>query len=150
MLELSRDGEAVSWPAGWTETTARAALDERPVEALAKKPRVESQPEAVRTSGSTPVSARPKAVQTVRAAQVERGNGHPLPVFGSGHDLRLSGEVVWCRKCGRYGEERVRADGLGGRCKGARFANHTQIGLLRGGYHPRTGHALPPDVAYHR
>ena len=48
------------------------------------------------------------------------------------------------------GVEGKQREALGGRCKGARFANHTQINDLRRGRHPRTGHALPPDIAYHR
>ena len=151
LLELAEAGEHVEWPAGWSEHSARAAIHARPVEAApAKKPRIVLQPEAERNGGSTPFIPRPKAVPIVKAVRA-KGNGvHSLPMFGSGHDLRLSGQVVWCRKCGRYGEERVRADGLGGPCKGPRSANPAHMKDLRRGIHPRTGLCLPLDVAYVR
>ena len=80
---------------------------------------------------------------------------HPAPhivwALGPGHDLRLSGEVIWCKKCGRYGEERVKQGmGIGGVCTGGRSVAHTQLNALRNGRHPRTGVPLPPDVAFRR
>ena len=73
-------------------------------------------------------------------------------LLGSGHDdLRASGQLVWCRKCGRYGEGNLRSDGLGGPCKGVEARNATQFRLLTTGWHPqRRGVRLPPDVAFHR
>ena len=80
---------------------------------------------------------------------------HPAPhivwALGPGHDLRLSGEVIWCRKCGRYGEERIKKGiGIGGVCTGSKSVAHTQLNALRKGEHPRTGLPLPPDVAFRR
>jgi len=146
LLELAASGEAVMWPAGWSETLASDAIGDL-VEAPTKKPRL-AQPEAARASGSTPASARPMEVHNVEVVPRDVGHGaRPVPAFGSGHDLRRSGQVAWCRKCGRYGEERLRADGLGGPCKGPRSANAAHLRDLRNGIHPRTGLALPPDVA---
>ena len=151
LLELAEAGEQVTWPPAWSEASARAAMNGRQVDkAPTKRSRIELQPEAERNGGSTPFIPRPKAVPIVKAVR-GKGNGvHPLPMFGSGHDLRLSGQVVWCRKCGRYGEERVRADGFGGQCKGRRAANLTHLRDFRSGIHPATRLPLPPDVAYHR
>jgi len=151
LLELADAGERVAWPPAWSEASARAAMNGRQVDkAPTKRSRIALQPEAERNGGSTLFIPRPKAVPNVRVARVTGNGTQPLPAFGSGHDLRLSGEVVWCRKCGRYGEERIRADGLGGPCKGRRAANLTHLRDFRLGVHPATRLPLPPDVAYHR
>ena len=75
--------------------------------------------------------------------------------FGRYHDLRLSGVLVWCRLCGRFGAERIqRGRGLGGDClvvtKGIKYRAHSQLLLLRDGLHPRTKEPLPPEVPYVR
>ena len=85
------------------------------------------------------------------AAPARQPAPHIVWALGPGHDLRLSGEVIWCRKCGRYGEERVKQGvGIGGSCTGNRNVAHTQRNLLRRGLHPRTQAPLPPDVAFRR
>ena len=75
----------------------------------------------------------------------------PEMMFGSGHDLRLSGRMIWCRKCGRFGEERINKKGLGGDCHGEEVRNQTQWDRLQTGRHPRKKDVfLPPDVAFTR
>jgi len=155
LLDLSDAGLSVAWPPGWTETSARSAKRERPVSLapMPKKPRVPL-PEAVSVGGPTPVIARPKFASTVVAKPKRTGPAHDAaPKFGAGHDLRAntgpSGVLIWCRKCSRYGAERLRSDGLGGPCDPRRKV-HTQLNRLISGYHPLYGHYLGPERRYER
>ena len=88
---------------------------------------------------------------SLAAAPARQRAPHIVWALGPGHDLRLSGEVVWSRKCDRFGAERVKTGiGIGGRCLGEEKVAHTQRNLLRRGLHPRTMAPLPPDVAFKR
>ena len=109
LLELEEVGENVSWPPGWTAGAARRALHERSLnmDRPTKRARQEAT-EHVSSDGSTPVVASARAPPIVQAALLNPG---PAPVavheFGRYHDLRLSGVLVSCCLCGRFGAERI-------------------------------------------
>ena len=151
LLELAEDGFEVVWPDGWCESLARAHKRERPPlsEPAIKTVRVAQLPERTTSCGSTPAVVQQRNAAPPLAAPKAVG---PAPSaaykFGSGHDLRRNGRLIWCRKCGRYGEERFRPDGLGGPCGGPRVRNASQYNLLCSGRHPVRGHLLPREEAY--
>ena len=67
--------------------------------------------------------------------------------FGRGHDLFASGKLIWCRRCGAYGEERFRAllKPCGGNASQGMRAG--QLCRLVKGEHPlRRGERLPLPV----
>ena len=113
-------------------------------------------PERESNVGSTPDIASAKAPPPAMAAALNPGPAlDAVHEFGRYHDLRLSGVLVWCRLCGRFGAERIqRGRGLGGDClvalKGPKFRTHTQLNLLRDGLHPRTKEPLPPELPFVR
>ena len=151
LLELADDGIEVVWPTGWNESLARAQKRERPplTEPAPKKVRVAQLPECTTSSGSTPAVVQQRNAAPPLAAPKAVG---PAPSaafkFGSGHNLRRNGRLIWCRKCGRYGEERFRPDGLGGPCRGPSVRNASQFNLLCSGRHPVRRHLLPREQAY--
>ena len=152
LLELSDGHLPVEWPQGWTESAARKAVRERPPDDTPppKRPRTQPPSEVARASDSTLVSARLKSA--VRAAAVAKSSGPAVdaaPRYGAGHDLRQSGQMIWCRKCGRYGAVRMRSDGLGGRCE-PEERNHTQLNRLMNGLHPIRKTPLPPEMPFYR
>ena len=68
---------------------------------------------------------------------------------GGGHYRMLSGHVMWCRRCGCYGDDR--AKGLTDWCKGkptdkSGGGRAEQLSYLLAGRHPRTRAVLPPAV----
>ena len=153
LLELERDGFGVVWPAGWTSVSAKAKMRERPsVAEPASKVRAVQLPERTTICDSTLANVQRRNVAPPLAVPKRMGPApSAAPTFGSGHDLRRSGDLIWCRKCGRYGAERFRDDGLGGPCHGPRARNMTQWKRLMSGRHPTDKHRfLPPDVAFYR
>ena len=124
-----------------------------------KKPRSD-QPECENIGASAGASVSTEVGPIVAAAHLNPNTAAECPLrnvmqmFGRYHDLRQSGALVWCRLCGRFGEERIRPDGLGGdgkvALKGAKYRAHTQLNLLRSGLHPRTKMPLPVDIAFLR
>ena len=153
LLELEADGLDVVWPPGWTSASAKARMRERPsVAEPASKVRAVQLPERTTICGSTPAVVQRRNVAPPLAVP-KRLDPAPsaAPTFGSGHDLRRSGDLIWCRKCGRYGAERFREDGLGGPCRGREARNMTHWKRLMSGKHPTDKHRyLPPDVAFYR
>ena len=110
-----------------------------------------AKPERERNTESTLGVASARVELEAAEAPQRRIPPHEGWAFGPGHDLRLSGELVWCRKCGRYGEERVKKGiGIGGPCNRQRGVAYTQLNNLRKGLHPRTLLPMPPDVAFER
>ena len=113
-------------------------------------------PERGSNVGITPVIASAKAPPIVQAAHLNQGPAQVVVhEFGQYHVLRASGALVWCLLCGRFGEERIQhGRGLDGDCvvvlKGPKVRAHSQLKLLREGWHPRTKAPLPPDVPYFR
>ena len=70
-------------------------------------------------------------------------------VHGVGHRRMLSGDVLWCRKCGCYADSRVM--GLAGPCKGKPIdttggGRAGQLKYLLAGSRPRTKTMLPPAI----
>ena len=68
---------------------------------------------------------------------------------GGGHRRLLSGHVLWCRKCGCYGDSHAR--GLADVCKGKPIVTTGggragQLKYLMAGRHPRTRKMLPPAI----
>ena len=68
---------------------------------------------------------------------------------GAGHRRMLSGNVLWCRRCGCYGD--AWAKGLAEACKGKPLdtsggGRAGQLNCLRAGRHPRTRKMLPLAV----
>ena len=109
-------------------------------------------PERESNAGSTPSIASAEALPIPPPIRL-----NPVPAqgavfqFGQGHDLRESGPVIWCRLCGRYGEERVQEGrGIGGDCVGWKRRAHSNLRLLSRGRHPRTEVPLPPEYPYWR
>jgi hypothetical protein len=156
LVELDACGEAVKWPEGWSAQAARQAVCDRPRQVEPPRKRVRPNEEgSVRASidDSAFVNASVPVVPNSGEVQLPEVPGHPTAhqwKFGSGHDLRLSGRLIWCRKCGRYGEEGINKKGVGGDCRGERVRIHTQYNLLRQGLHTRTERPIPPDVAFQR
>jgi len=108
-------------------------------------------PERVSSTDSTLGAASARVEPAAAAVPQRRIPPYQGWALGPGHDLRLSGELVWCRKCGRFGEERIKSGiGIGGRCLGEEQKTHTQLNNLRKGRHPRTRRPLPPDIAFER
>ena len=75
-------------------------------------------------------------------------------VDGWGHTRVMSGEVIWCTRCGSYAESA--AKGLAKPCRG-RFQGSLvrgglagQLKTLMAGRHPATRAALPPPVPEHK
>ncbi len=71
-------------------------------------------------------------------------------VDGGGHCRQLSGQVIWCARCGAYATDV--AKGLTQPCPGKREGwkgggRHQQLLALRGGRHPRTGEWIGPPVS---
>ena len=86
--------------------------------------------------------------QRSRSRSLRRGkpSSHGL---GTGHDLRRSGAMVWCRICGAYREMRFKAlkVACSGRASSAMRAG--QLGRLLKGFHPvRKGEALPKPMPF--
>ena len=147
LVELEAIGENVLWPTGWDAQAARRAVHQRPAckEPARKrgKPNGESSGH-VSIGGPAPVLASAPA----SSSAVTVSSKLAVHKLGAGHDLRRSGRLVWCRECGCHAEERIRKDGLGGRCKGRQARNPTQYNRLRDGVHPQRLTPLPPDVAF--
>ncbi len=62
-----------------------------------------------------------------------------------GHQLRITGPLTWCTRCGAYAEHH--AVGLAAPCRGApprggEFGRHTKLARLRRGCHPKSGMPL--------
>ncbi len=56
-----------------------------------------------------------------------------------GHDLRITGPMIWCNRCGRYASQRLRR-ALKAECAGVATAAYaTRLSRLRAGLHPLTG-----------
>ncbi len=60
----------------------------------------------------------------------------------AGHELRITGPLTWCIRCGAYAEHH--AVGLAAPCRGApprggEFGRHTKLSRLRRGCHPKSG-----------
>ena len=134
-------GEQVQWPEGACEFSARRHRKERkektgqPASKLRK-----AQPERARATDSTLGGASVRVQPPAAAAPARQPAPNIVWALGPGHDLRLSGEVIWCRKCGRYGEERIKKGmGIGGPCSGGRNVAHTQLNSLRKGSSPANG-----------
>jgi hypothetical protein len=75
-------------------------------------------------------------------------------VDGCGHTRVMSGEVIWCTRCGSFAESA--AKGLAKPCRG-RFQGSLvrgglagQLRTLMAGRHPVTRAALPPPVPEHK
>ena len=69
--------------------------------------------------------------------------------LGAGHDLFQSGALVWCRRCGAYGEQRFKS--LKGTCQGAagKGPRAGQLARLVKGEHPlKKGVRMPLPVRY--
>ena len=153
LIELKEEGMKVCWPPGWSAQAAREAQRESTLSRNppCKRARVEL-PEYVSNSGSTPVVASTRPIPIVQAIPLLQV---PAPraalQFGTGHDLRASGTLIWCRTCGRYGAERIqKGRGLGGECVGWERRAHSNLKLLRNGLHPREETPLPPERPYYR
>jgi hypothetical protein len=66
---------------------------------------------------------------------------------GLGHMLFLSGELVWCRKCGCYGERRFKA--LKRTCQGPAVGGRaTQLQRLLEGRHPVSKRPIPRAIRW--
>ena len=162
LIQLEQIGEAVGWPPGMNAMLARRAVHEWNANRGPPTKRAKGgQHERENIGGSAPVIVSANVAPFVQVAPLNPfpAPEHPLRdamhLFGRYHDLRQSGMVIWCRSCGRFGEERLQKDrGLGGDClvvtKGPKYRAHTQLNLLRAGFHPRTKAPLPPDVAFVR
>jgi hypothetical protein len=80
-------------------------------------------------------------------AQTFAGNGQ---VRASGHARVMSGEVIWCIRCGSYAESA--AKGLAKRCRGKFQGNGVnggvvgQLKALIAGRRPVTGAQMPPPI----
>ena len=72
------------------------------------------------------------------------------PALTRPHRRMISGDVLWCFRCGVYGDKK--AKGLRKDCKGKpprqmhRGGMEGQLRKLRGGIHPKTGESLPQAV----
>ena len=152
LLELHEAGETVVWPEGLDERSARKLRHERDEieEPPAKRLRM-AKPERERNTDSTLGVASARVEPDAAVVPQRRIPPHQGWAFGPGHDLRLSDDLVWCRKCGRFGEERIKAGiCIGGPCFGKEGRAHTQLNNMRKGLHPRTLRPMPPDVAFVR
>ena len=152
MIELQLAGEQVRMPPGADHADARGAEHESAASTSRPKRARLAMPECESNVGSTPSIASTEALPIPPPIRM-----NPAPAqravfqFGQGHDLRESGPVIWCRSCGRYGEERVQEGrGIGGDCVGWGRRAHSHLRLLRSGRHPRTEVPLPPEYPYWR
>ena len=61
------------------------------------------------------------------------------------HRLRIIGDLIWCNRCGSYGQKRFKV--LKDACKGEEHAKSkaSQLSQLRKGCHPLTGAILPGE-----
>jgi len=162
LIHLEENGESVGWPPGMSATLARRAVHEWNVNRGPPTKRAKGeQHERENIGGSAPGIVSANAAPFVQVAPLNPfpAPEHPLRdamhLFGRYHDLRQSGMVIWCRSCGRFGEERLqKGRGLGGNClvvtHGPKHRAHTQLNLLRDGFHPRTKARLPPEFAFER
>ena len=155
LVDLEEVGEVVRWPLGWDLHAAKCAVRERPAckAPAAKRARSSWEGEAhASIDDSTIAIASVPAPPDLTAVPLQVGPARmrhaPIPAhaIGSGHKLRASGLLIWCRNCGRYGEDRFRKDGLGGSCRGESVRDPTQYDRLIHGRHPRWNTPLPPDV----
>ena len=82
------------------------------------------------------------------AARTARIAATAKPILGDGHRLFVSGPVLWCRRCGLFGEHRLR--GLRAACQpeALNAQRRTNLDRLMAGRHPRSNGALPRAVAY--
>ena len=142
----------IQWPTGASVQLARKRKLER---ATAEEPPTrrlrQGKPERARKTESTIGSASATAEPVAAVVPQKSLKPHVRWALGPGHDLRLSGDLVWCRDCGRFGAERIKTGvGIGGPCLGKEGRAHTQLKLLKDGKHPRTQVPIPPDVAFLR
>ena len=109
LLDLAEAGEQVHWSDALAEAAARKRKHERQgaAEPITIRLRREK-PERVSNTESTLGVASVRVQPSLAAAPARQPAPHIVWALGPGHDLRLSGEVIWCRKCGRYGEERIK------------------------------------------
>ncbi len=70
--------------------------------------------------------------------------GDPVQARDSqGHQLRLTGSLIWCAACGRYAARRI-GRALRNQCVGtAEGVYHSRLARLRQGLHPITGGTIP-------
>ena len=152
LIELQLAGEQVRMPPGANHADARGAEHESAASTSRPKRARLAMPECASNVGSTPSIASTEALPIPPPIRLNPAPAHVAVFqFGRNHDLRESGPVVWCRLCGRFGEERVQEGrGIGGDCVGWERRAHSQLRLLRSGRHPRTEAPLPPEYPYRR
>ena len=110
-----------------------------------RKRKANSQPPSASTKRArAPAVEAPPITTTSWRATVKRFK------FGQGHNLRQSGMLIWCKICGRFGEERFREDGLGRKCSGDPGQYATQLNNLRRAQHPYKDRLLPLDIPFVR
>ena len=84
-----------------------------------------------------------------RWALAEVAAAEAVGEVGPGHHRMLAGELVWCLRCGCYGEKRGK--GLALACRGTPTNNKgggvaAQLRSLMAGKHPKSGDDMPPSV----
>ncbi len=68
-------------------------------------------------------------------------HGQAAPRWGPGHDVYITGHVVWCKICGRYAIDR--SIGIAASCQGpARGVYVSRLRRLRQGRHPLSGQPI--------
>jgi len=89
------------------------------------------------------------ALDAARAARIA-ATSRPImrPILGDGHRLFVSGPVLWCRRCGLFGEHRIRGLRTVCRPEALNAQRRTNLDRLMAGRHPRSSCALPRAVAY--
>jgi hypothetical protein len=153
--EMDGTASVQASPLELSDAAVPEGLRERPVSPAPPPKRARTQPPtvAVHTDEPTHVGVRQTGVAVAAGgAGSARGIGPPpviVMTYGAGHQLRQSGQLIWCRRCGKYGETRMRSDGLGGKCEPER-RNHTQLNRLREGRHPTTKAPLAPERPFDR
>jgi hypothetical protein len=82
----------------------------------------------------------PTARAAVRdAASVRRGPAVPMARSSTGHSLVITGQLIWCARCGCYAAQRLRST-LRRECPGAPRRGHEQrLARLREHRHPVSG-----------
>ena len=95
---------------------------------------------AISSSGSTPMDQPPPSLD--EAPRPASGSKRPLSKHdAAGHLLFRYGNLVWCNRCGAYGERRARK--LHSSCAGEAVGTAaSRLRLLQAGFHPRTGRQL--------